>query len=411
MALCLHTVTVCGGGNAAHVIIPLLVKNGCRVILYTPFADEAARFREGGRRGKLQACFQDGVTLTGSPCLVTTDAAEAAQSEMILLAVPAFAHGPLLAQLSPFMRPGIVIGALPARGGFDLQALYYLHHHGLDGTVFCGHTLPWACRIEEYGRQVKVLGVKETVGLATAPADQATAIAAFLSRTLEVPFHPMANTLAVSLGNIGQVVHPGIMYGLLKNYDGHIWQKEEIPLFYQGVNAETARLLEDLSGEITATAARLQHEYGVNLGKVPAVGQWLLYTYARYIADDTSLERAFRTNRAYCGLKVPVVRAAEGEGYRPDFNCRYLTEDVPFGLLFSRAVALMVGCPTPRVDEVIRATGEWMGKRYFDANGAFAGPDLAEARLPAHYGIYDAAHLVSVTMRGLLEAMKKPTFN
>ena len=92
-------ITVCGGGNAAHVAIPLLVNRGFRVTLYTPFADEAVRFREGAERGGLEASFFNGQLLRGSPHLVTANPAEAAAADLILIVVPAFAHGPLTLNL------------------------------------------------------------------------------------------------------------------------------------------------------------------------------------------------------------------------------------------------------------------------------------------------------------------------
>ena len=41
---------------------------------------------------------------------------------MVLLALPAFAHEPILKQIAPYISPGAWVGAVPARGGFDLCA-------------------------------------------------------------------------------------------------------------------------------------------------------------------------------------------------------------------------------------------------------------------------------------------------
>jgi hypothetical protein len=330
--------------------------------------------------------------------LVTTDPAEAAEADLILMVVPAFAHGPLLKALSPHLPAGTAVGAIPSRSGFEFQALHAIPERGKKQIIFCGQTLPWACRIESYGRKVRVLGTKESVGLAAIPPESAPALADFLSKALEVNFYALPNSLTVSLGNIGQVIHPGIMYGVLKHYRGEVWSEAEIPLFYQGVTEETARVLEDLSSEIVRMAARLAREFPVDLEQVLTVGQWLVRAYARHIEDRSTLVRAFRTNRSYSGLKLPVKKTTDG--YIPDFESRYLTEDIPFGLLFSRAVAEMIDSPTPRINEVITACSGWINKHYLDQRGKLAGPDLKEARIPQHYGINDALRLITVSLGG-----------
>ena len=37
----------------------------------------------------------------------------------------------------------------------------------------------------------------------------------------------------------------------------------------------------------------------------------------------------------------------------PDFSHRYITEDVPYGLVVTRGVAELAGVPTPTIDRVV----------------------------------------------------------
>ncbi|HED23808.1 MAG TPA: hypothetical protein ENN91_01640 [Firmicutes bacterium] len=389
-----NNIAVCGGGNAAHVVIPLLKSRDLQVTLYTPFAEEAARFEAGASAGGIVSTDSRGKELRGAPDVITTDPQVAGKADFFLLVMPAFAHGPTLKALAPHLTPGAVIGAIPARSGFDLQADYLLAGEGCPetGTIYCGQTLPWACRIVEYGRRVRVLGAKASVGLATAPADRAAEISILLGWMLEVNFVPLANPLAVSLGNIGQVIHPGIMYGLLKDYHGAVWQEDQIPPFYQGVTDEVAAIMSRMSEEIVKVAEELTFCFGIDLHEVETVEHWLLRSYGESIGDSSSLARAFCTNQSYDGLKVPVIK--KGAGYGPDFKSRYLTEDIPFGLLFSKSVAEMVNIRTPWIDEVIRVAGGWTGKRYLGDDGSVSGPDIEEARIPQNYGIDSAEVLV-----------------
>ena len=92
-------------------------------------------------------------------------------------------------------------------------------------------------------------------------------------------------------------------------------------------------------------------------------------------------------NRAYAGLKVPVREVAPGR-FVPDFGARYLTEDVPFGLAASRAIAALAGVETPAMDRVIAWAGERLGQDYL-------GRDAGQARIPQKYGLDSLARLIA----------------
>lgn len=391
----IEKVTVCGGGNAAHVVVPLLKSYGLSVTLYTPFVKEAEVFINGASRGGITLIKGLQNPVTGAADLVTTEPKEAAKAELILLVLPAFAHGPTLEALAPYLGSEVFIGAIPARSGFELQAASLLDIKLKKRVVFSGQTLPWACRIIEAGSKVNVLGTKEKVGLATVPSSAAVDLSAWFSRVLKVNFKPMASSLAVSLGNVGQVIHPGIMYGLLSNYNDTVWTADQVPLFYQGVTDEIASLLEALSAEIVHIAHLLSQKHDLDLNEVITVSKWLNEAYSDSIEDNSTLANAFCTNRSYRGLKLPVVKS--GDGYKPDFQSRYLIEDIPYGLLYSKAVAGMVGCPTPKIDQVIRSTEIWVDKKYIDASGAINGPDAREARIPQNFGINSSLQLVQIS--------------
>jgi len=391
----IRKVTICGGGNAAHVVVPLMKAYRLSVTLYTPFAEEAAFFTAGLADGGISLIEDEHPPVNGAADLITTNPREAANADLVLLVLPAFAHAPTLEALAPHLTDEVVVGAIPARSGFELQAEYYLNLKATNRVIFCGQTLPWACRILEPGRKVKVLGSKNTVGLATVPSNAAAELSAWFSRVLRVNFIPMQGALAASLGNIGQIIHPGIMYGLLKNYNDEIWSEEQIPLFYQGVTDEIAALLETLSDEVVRIARLLSREYSLDLNEVLTVRQWLFDAYSASIEDHSSLARAFATNRSYRGLKVPVIKA--NSGYKPDFRSRYLTEDIPYGLLYSKAVATMINISTPAMDQVIKETGKWTGKKYLDSKGHILGPDISEGRIPQNFGINNPLQLVQIS--------------
>jgi hypothetical protein len=394
-------VTVCGGGNAAHVMAALLGAGDVPVTLFT-LPDEVRAFREGMAEGKgLRVDFQNGdesrrYSVSVTSLAVTERPVEAADTDLVVLALPAFAHGPVLEQLAPHLRDGVIVGAIPSRSGFEYQAKYILEGAGLrEYTVFAAHTLPWACRIARYGSQALVLGSKSSVGVAAHPATDTVRVAGLLTVLFKTRFSPLPNTLSVSLGNIGQVIHPGIMYGLLRDYSGEVWTEEQIPLFYQGVDEAAAGILSRLGAEITMLARRLEDfAPQLDLSAVQGVYDWLVTSYPHSIADRTSLRAAFNTNSSYSGLKVPARRS--GGGFVPDFGSRYLTEDIPYGLVFSRAVAKMAGMATPVMDEVIT----WAYRVMPGHAGA--------GRTPEKFGIRTLADLMATVEEGAPLAKELP---
>ncbi|GAG41207.1 unnamed protein product, partial [marine sediment metagenome] len=111
---------------------------------------------------------------------------------------------------------------------------------------------------------------------------------------------------------------------------------------------------------------------------------WLIYSYESSIADKSTLQTCFNTNSAYQGLRVPVKK--ENDYFLPDFQARYLTEDVPFGLIVIKSIAQLVAVETPVIDEIILTIGQWMGKEYI-RGGFLEGKDIKDTRIPQNYGI------------------------
>ncbi len=381
----LAKITVCGGGNGAHALMPISSCNlGCAVDLYAPFGDEAERLQAGiAGHGGLEA--SGAIELRVSPRRISADPAEVIPgSGMVVLVLPAFAHESTLRQIAPFLDQDAWVGAMPARGGFDYSATRVLTGHGRDDVGLFGlQTLPWACRIQEYGQQVHILGIKRAVDAASRPAGRIGQLVPLLAQMLGLIVDPAAGFLALTLANTGQLIHPGIMYGLFARWDGV--PLDGAPLFYQGLDEEGTRVLADLSDDVQAIRAHL--EGVLDLSAVRPLKDWLVRAYGDAIADQSSLRSAFVTNQAYAGLRAPVYAVAPGR-FVPDFHARYLTEDVPFGLAVSRAFAALIGVETRAMDRVITWAGERLGKDYL-------GRDAGLTRIPQNYGLHSLERLIA----------------
>jgi len=391
----IKNIIVCGGGNAAHAIIPILRKNFSGMInLFLPYGDEAVHFNKLIDQKRHITATIEGKRFNGRPDKASKFAKEVCQeADLVLMPLPAFAHEQILLQLVPFLKDEVIIGAIPARSGFEYAALKILKDNKREKAIIFGmQTLPWACRIKEYAAKVDVLGTKKSVGMAAFPHQVTSELASFLTQMLDLTIEPLPNMLTLSLANAGQIIHPGIMYGLFKGKEKIKFRKEEIPLFYQGVTKEIAQTLKVMSDEILALTKAIKNmDTSINLDHVLSLKDWLVHSYNESIANKSSLQTCFVTNRAYQGLTAPMKD--ERDYYLPDYQSRYLTEDVPFGLLVTKSIAQLAEVDIPVIDEVISVTCRWMGKEYVK-KGFLEGKDLKDARIPQNYGINNLKDII-----------------
>lgn len=394
----INTITICGGGNAAHAMIPIIKKNfHGKLNLFLPYQEEAKYFKKLIDNSEFIILKKGQERLTGCPNQVSKFAQDVCKdADLIILPLPAFAHESIFRDIIPFLKENVIIGAIPSRGGFEFCITRMLKENKReDIKVFGMQTLPWACRIGEYAKKVEILGTKEVVGLASYPSKITTELSNFLTDLLNIQVEPLPNMLTLTLANIGQIVHPGIMYGLFRGNEAKRYKEEEIPLFYQGVTKEIAQTLQEMSKEILVLTGELKKKFeNIDLTKVLSLKEWLIASYKNSIADKSTLENCFVTNRAYQDLRAPMQEVGHGY-FLPDFQSRYLTEDVPYGLIVTKAIAQLAEVKMPVIDEVILTVSKWMEREYL-VSGNLKGIDIKETRIPQNYGINRLEELINL---------------
>ncbi len=188
------------------------------------------------------------IQVVGKFTAATKDPSIVANSDVILLAVPAFAHGGYLEAIKPHVRksgskaPGgrVMLGALAGQSSFDVQVSYSLHSYGCSCsynyrgrgsrscsfclcvpfqvhaifgqelydacTLFNVETLPWAARFREFGKSADILGTKESVDIAVTPHEAGPEVIAILRKMMaaELPkYSQVSGMLALTLSSQG----------------------------------------------------------------------------------------------------------------------------------------------------------------------------------------------------------------
>jgi opine dehydrogenase len=311
-------VAILGAGNGAHAIAGHLATKGFPVRLYNKFEEELVAMRERG-----------GVTLEGAvegfgPIeLATTDPAPVVGwADVIMVVVPAFAHRFMARACAPYLRDDQIVVLNPGRTGGALEFVHVLRQEGVTAHVMVAEaqTLIYACRILGPAR-VRILGIKQQVPVATLPATEMPRVTNVVGR-LYPQFVCAANVLETSLDNIGAVFHPSTM---LLNAN-RIEAGEEFD-FYRGMTPMVVGFLEVIDDERMAVA----RAYGV---RAESAAVWLARAYED-IHGATLYER-IQSNDAYRGIRAPKT-----------LHMRYLTEDVPCGLVPLVSLAETAGVATP----------------------------------------------------------------
>ena len=103
------------------------------------------------------------------------------------------------------------------------------------------------------------------------------------------------------------------------------------------------------------------------------------------------------TNPGYNGLTHPMIKNKDNK-YIPNYNHRYLREDIPFGLIVIRGLSLILNDEYQKelngklilMDNIIKWAQKCLNKEYFiyDNNEIIKmGKDIFETRAPQKYNI------------------------
>jgi hypothetical protein len=104
------------------------------------------------------------------------------------------------------------------------------------------------------------------------------------------------------------------------------------------------------------------------------------------IRDTTDLVSMLRTSAVHRGITHPMKINNVGK-YEPDFESRYLSEDLPYGLIVQKGLAEICGVPTPGMDFIITWAEKKINKRFLDIHGNLADDQVNETRAPQRFGI------------------------
>ncbi|KAL9952971.1 hypothetical protein ACROYT_G040305 [Oculina patagonica] len=382
---------ICGSGSEAQAfagIASSLKDTEVRVLTY----QNSELWNTAMRTIDLKVTFhrkgKEPTTVTSKPALVTSDSEVAMRDvDIVVFVLPAFAHELYLDAIKPHLNPGTMIVGLPGGPGFQSLVLEVLGGAARQCTLVNFESSPWVCSTTEFDLNCEVLGTKESLHGAmkqgrVAPKKDPVSTLQYLLGPLP-KLNVSGHLLGVTFMSTDVYLHPSIMYGQWEGWDGK--PLDEPPLFYTGLTESVANLLSSVSDEIVNIGRAVELQTKADMSNVVHIHQWHVRRYPHDISNKLTLYKAIQTNAAYQGLKHPVKITEDGK-YMPDFTHRYMTEDVPYGLVVIRGIAEIVGLETPNIDKILTWCQEKMGKEYL-VNSKLQGKDVSSSRAPQRYGL------------------------
>lgn len=322
-------ITICGGGSLGHVCIGFLSsQESLSVDLLTNHPEKWNRVISvkdvngkvfEGRLGRISS----------NPQEVIPDA------DLVILCLPGFLIKQTLEQIKPYLSEKTVVGSIVSSTGFFFFAHEVL---GENAELFGFQRVPFIARVVEYGKSANLLGYKSSLNIAVENVEDKESFRSFVEASFNTPVNLLQSFYEACLTNSNPILHTGRLYSMWHDWDGTPY--DHCILFYKEWTEDAAQWLIDMDVEFM----RLLDKLPMNQKSVPSLLEYYESTDAKSLAAKLSSIKAFET------IKAPMKEL--DNGWVPDFESRYFTEDFPFGLRFIVDLARKHGVETPKINLV-----------------------------------------------------------
>lgn len=334
-------VAVLGGGNGGHAVAANLSLAGFKVNFFElpQFADSFERVLRT-REIRIEGVSIDGVAKVN---LATTDIEQAIKdAEVIFVITPAFGHKLMAEVCAPFVQDGQIVILMPGSGGTLEFAKIFKERRVRREVIFAEScTLPYGARLKAPGH-VSVFINALILPTGVFPSKKTKDVIPKLKKYYST-ITPAKDVLEAAINNPNPIVHP---VATLLSATRIEHSKGEFYLYAEGMTPSVARTYESLNEErlsiCKAMGYKLYHWNDLdfenyNLGETEEE--------CRHRILNTSMDAAFGKDGIYAGMKM------KGPEHLKD---RYVTEDVPYGMVLTSTLGDLLKIQTPTHDAVIQ---------------------------------------------------------
>lgn len=305
---------------------------------------EALRTTPLTSSGVLQASVK--VHVVDSPGELARDA------DVLLIAVPVNWHKTVMDALIPHLRAGqlVIVSSMGS-----LSALYLYEsalEHGIAIAVASFGTTVLTARRHD-ATHVKVMTRRTSLGVSCLPRSSQNAALATCEALFGSGFTMDENALATALTNINPVAHgPLALFNWTRIERGENWPQ------YHFMTPRVAAVIEQLDNERRAVA----NAFGLQVRTIEKHFAQSFNTESEQLAD----------------IAAELHHMRGGPPGPTDTQTRFLSEDVPYGLVFTLALSHVAQIPTPATEATAAMAGLITGEDFTAINNL-----VFPLRLPA----------------------------
>lgn len=324
------TISIIGGGSLGHVCAGIFSSNGNKVNIFSQHPDSWER--------TINVIDLNNKLYEGCINKVSSDPGDViSNSDIVFLCLPGFLIKQSLQSIKPYISNKTIIGSIVSSTGF-----FFFAHEVLpkETPLFGFQRTPFIARVAEYGKSANLLGYKNEVAIACENIENVESFRSFIENLFITPTKLLNSFYEASLTNSNPILHTGRLYTMWKDWDGTPYDHNI--LFYKEWNDEASECIIEMDNEFMQLLSILP----INKSNIPP----LLEYYES--SDANSLTRKISSIPAFQTIKSPMKQIENG--WIPDFESRYFTEDFPFGLKIIKDLAIQYGLHTPTIDEVYK---------------------------------------------------------
>ncbi|MBT9246484.1 NAD/NADP octopine/nopaline dehydrogenase family protein (plasmid) [Gemmobacter fulvus] len=330
-------VLILGAGGVACAMATLLHQAGHQPVLWSPSGRGTADLLQQDllARGALETRFR---------VQVASDLAAALrEAQAVVLALPANGHRRVMDLALPHLEAGhtIIVSAQLSLGAAYLhQALV---RRGVEATV-----IGWGTTVVMGRRtgpaEVQIGGIRPAVPMAVLPEVQGAQGLALCRSLFGARFQLAAGLLDIALGNLNPPVHlANALCNLTRIERGEVWAN------YDGLTPAVARLIEALDLERIAVA----RAFGCA---------------ARTVQDHFRMTFDLPHGLSLAEMAAQVHQRRKGPPGPTSLTTRFITEDVPFGIVEIIALANHAAVAVPLHEAGLRMINALCGQTFEQMN-------------------------------------------
>lgn len=275
------------------------------------------------------------------------------------------------------------------------------HRYNLENIVcFAFALIPWICRTLQYGSHGANYGGKQLNICAVTPSSKFEELRDLLLN--DISLKPLGigkcalacSFLSITLSVDNQIIHPSRCFGLYKKFKGRWPSLDKVPYFYRDFDDVSSAILKNVDYDYSAIRAAVRKRFPSR-----PFTYMLSYTDLESLSHSSKhidIKASFRDSKQLGLIKTPTVEAEDGS-YVLDTNCRFFTDDIPYGMLLAKWVAQELNVDTPHVDRIIVWAQKLRGEHWLNDGDCSIDMEFCvthKAGIPPVYGLHSVDEIL-----------------